>query len=652
MPATADREFVERVGQVRTPLSEAEIERLRPLLAVRSIPASLRVPAAARALASLPDTLASVRSIAKPLTHGVSPLRRLERLRHLQHQVETNRSLDTLIERREARLKMDCPRCGRRYPRETMVRHLWHEHGLLLEQGKVRSPRRTVGELKSEHAASRDTTVLDRTSLVADDAAIRAWVAASDPPEDDVAPLLAAAAEHGCGLCPACFAEREPALPPLPPPLTRSRDRLAGDGDIVQIHGRDWFPTLTVSTSTKFLHFGPEGSIGSRGLATLAAGFLLSIAFAITVFGSKEWAATSVIARFVMGAAVAYGLIRFLRVTPRQGEDRVVDAAWTHQVPKWLGGNRTARSLTRLCRSSMGRGDPAARAGLLTQTLDRAAEEDAGLLAAAAVLQASDRARMGHDHASAIAALIADALRGEHSTAFAEYAAECYLSAEPPPPAPERARIRVLALAAAFEAGFSPRNLSELWAVAPHLKRLMGVEPLHRIALLQGVWKMQPNRGWERIARAESVFELCRSAPNISGRLLADFPDLLLCHRPDPDTEAQLGPVLICTRGIVVGGRMLADPQTDVSLEKVGGRIELQFGTHRFTLERTPAGDLAEVIREWLRFRAWALLPLLDNYLLVRSSAIAARALQPFRSRCPHCGTVSAILSGEVGVKA
>jgi predicted RNA-binding Zn-ribbon protein involved in translation (DUF1610 family) len=645
MSAIEDREFVQATGQARGPVSASDLARLRPLLGERTIPVKLRIQAAARALASLPDTRESVRIIAKPLTAGLSPLRRLERLRQLQHQLETHVSLDALIERREARLKMDCPRCGRRYPRETMVRHLWHEHGLILEDGKVRSPRRTVRELTDEHAASHDTTVLDRTSLVADEAAIRAWVAASDPPGEDVAPLLAAAEENGCGLCSECFAEREPPVPPLPPPMARSQDRLAADGDTIQIHGRDWFPTLTVSTAAKFIHFGPEGSIGPRGLATLAAAFLLMIAFAITVFGSREWAAPGVIVRFLLCAAAVYGLIRALRVSTRRSEDRLVDAAWMHLVPVRLAGNHSSRSLTRVCRSSLGRGDPAERAALVKEVLERAAAEgDLQLLAAASILQASDRARMGHDHASAVAAPIAEAIRGERSTAFAELAAECYLASEPPPPAPERARIRVLLLEAAFEAGFSPRDLNELWIAAPRLRALMGVEPLHRLALLHGVAKMQPDRGWERIARAESVFELCRSAPNIGGRLLAEFPDLLLCHRPDPDTEAQLGPVLICTRGIAVGGRMLADPQTEVSLEKAGGRIELVFGPHRFPLERQPIGDLPGVIREWLRFRAWALLPLLDNYLLAGSPAITARVLKPFRTRCPQCGTSATIL--------
>jgi hypothetical protein len=179
----------------------------------------------------------------------------------------------------------------------------------------------------------------------------------------------------------------------------------------------------------------------------------------------------------------------------------------------------------------------------------------------------------------------------------------------------------------------------------------MSVEPVHRLALLQGVWAMRPARRWERIAAAESVFDLCRIAPVVSGRVLADYPDLLLFHRPDPDTEAQLGPVLICARGIAVGGRMLADPDADIRIVKGGrsGGAELLFGPHRLPLERTPAGDLAGALREWLRFRAWALLPLLDNYLSPGSEEIARRVLAPFQRKCPRCGVIAAISVGKIG---
>jgi hypothetical protein len=642
-PTADDRAFLERVGQTRSQLPDPVLNRLRPLLADRTIPITIRVQAAARALASLPDTPEALRKIVRPLASGLSPLRRLERLRQLQHQIETHRSLDALIARREARLKMDCPRCGLRYPREVMVRHLWHEHGLLMEHGKIRSPRRTVRELQAEHADSRDTTVLDRTSLLAADADIRAWAAASTPPDEDIAALTAEAKDQGCGLCPGCFAERLPSLDPLPPPLSLGHGRLAGDGSVVQIGGGDWLRTLSVTTPTHLFHFAPDARlVGARGLATLVAASFLLAAFVVLVFGSREWSTPPVLARFVLAAVAAYILIRLMWRPTVKLDERAVDAAWSQLVPKLLDENTPSRWLARLCRTSLERGDPEARAEILNEIVD--STSDRRLLAAASVLRAFDRSRLGHDRAAAITDLVAAGFRSGRSTAFSEHAAECYLSADPPPSAPERARIRVLLLAEAFEAGLTPRDLSELWAAAPHLRRLMDVEPLHRLALLEGVWRLQAGRGWERIARAESVFELCRTAPNISGRLVVDFPDLLLIHRPDPDTEAQLGPVLICTRGIVVGGRMIADPQSEVKLERAAGRIELIFGPHRFTLERVPLGDFAGVIREWLRFRAWALLPLLDNYLVPTSAAVSARVLAPFRSKCPNCGTVAAII--------
>lgn len=651
------RVFLEWIAHVRVPLPDSLIAQLRPLLSDRTIPATVRVHAAARALTSLPDRPQAVMSIARPLTAGLSPLRRLERLRQLQHQVEQSKSLDAILERRELRLKMDCPRCGQRFPREAMVRHLWHEHGLMLEHGKVRSPRRTVEELTAEHAATRDTTVLDRTSLLADPTALRSWVAVSDPAAEDVEPLLAVAAEHRAGLCSGCFAELAPAVSPLPPPLALAPGRIAGDGYTVEIGGADWFRTLTISTPNRVLQSRPDGrrALGTRGLATFAATMLLLLAILVAVFAAKAWASPVVISRLVLVSAVGYGLVWFVRKSPSSPTERAVDAAWTVLARRLVNGNHTSVWLARLCRTSVGHGDPIARAGVLHDTLVRAtagdADVDVQLLAAANVLQIEDESRHGRDRVAGIAELAAAGFRGEEPIEYAEYVAECFFNREREPPPGDQSRFRVLLLGAAFEAGLKPRDLIDLWAVAPNLRRAMVVDPLHRLGMLQGVWTMRPAR-WERIARADSVYDLCRIAPHGSGRILTEFPDLLLCHSPDPDTEAQLGPVLICARGIVVGGRMLADPDANVRIEKAGrfgGGFELIFGPHRLALERKPVGDFAEMVKEWLRFRAWALLPLLDNYLAPGSSEVAARVLRPFQRRCPQCGTVSAIAVASVG---
>jgi hypothetical protein len=356
-------------------------------------------------------------------------------------------------------------------------------------------------------------------------------------------------------------------------------------------------------------------------------------------------------------AAVVYAVVWITRKPLPKATDRAVDAAWTVLARRLVKGGQTVTWLTRLCRASHGRGDPVARVGVLKQVADLAAEgEGVGhrrLLAAAHVLQVEDGSRLGRDRVAGVAGLAATAFSGDQPTSFAEDVAECFLTQNPAPEAGELARFRILLIGAAFDAGLRPRDLIDLWEVAPNLRRAMVVDPLYRLGLLQGVWAMRAARRWERIAPADSVFDLCRLAPNVSGRVLREFPDTLLYHRPDPDTDDQLGPVLVCARGVVVGGHVVSDPDAAVEVVK-GGRFgsgyELEFGPHRLRLVRKPAGDFAEVVREWLRFRAWALLPQLDNYMAPGLPAVAARVLAPFEMRCPRCGTVSAVAAGKVGV--
>jgi uncharacterized C2H2 Zn-finger protein len=641
-----ERAFLQWVAQVRIPLPDLIRARILPRLASRQIPVPTRVLAAARVLKGLPDKPESVMAVVRPLTAGLSPLRRLERLRQLQHKIDVCRSLDAFIERREQRLKIDCPRCGQRFIREIMIRHLWHEHGLLLERGKVRRAKPSLAELQAAFADGHDTTVLDRASLTATPRELRRW-AAPDATADEFRLLNSEAAEHGTVVCPACLSERAPVVPPMPPPLSLAHGRLAGDGNVVQISGADWLRIVSVTVPGRTIKYAPDGpnSLGVRGIASLLAAFLLLIAFCMVVFGNRAWSSPPVIARLLLTAGLGYGLTWFVRLTQPKPNDRAVDAAWTVLVPQLMKGNHSQRWLARLCRTSAGFGDPNLRAGILRDVIAFASHggtvADLQLLAAAGLLEAEDGATMGKDRAAMIASHIAAGLTGEQPIAFAEFAADCYANGARQPDAGEAARVRVMLLDAAFEAGFLPRDLVELWSAAPQLRRVMGVEPLHRIALLHGVWAMRASRRWERVARADSVFDLAKLAPNISGRLLTDFPDLLLFHRPDPDTEAQIGPILVCTRGVVVGGRLLADPDTGVFLEKPGtsGAIDLVYGSHRFGLERTPHGDLAGMITEWLRFRAWALLPLLDKYL-DRGGASVADRVKPLRRPCPHCRSV------------
>jgi len=617
--------------------------QLLPLLADSRLTVPARVAAAARVLRLVPDRARPVRRIARALTQGLSPSRGLERLRQLQHQVERCEALDAFISLREKRVKLTCPRCRVRLARIEMVKHLWFEHGLALDQGKARTAARRIDELRERHATSGDPEPLDQVVALTGAAGLRRWLAIDDTPAEELGPLRAAALDHGAGLCPSCFAELLPAVTPLPEPLVLVNGRLAGDGYAIALGGNTWFDTLRVTTPGTATSVGRR-SLTPRSLATLAAGAVLVIVLLLA--RSIPFAAWGIAL-----AAGVYLVMRGLRSSPERFEDRAVDAAWERFATTLADRPQTARLLTRLCLASTGWGEPEARARVLNAISKRAAskaeesDSELQLLAAARVLQVEDLARYGRDVVAGIASLAADGFGGVLSADYAEFVVGCYLGRARD--LGDLARLRVLLIGAAFDAGLVPRDLLDIWAGAPNLARAMAIEPTHRLGLLHGLWRTRARKAWEEVAPAMTVFELARTAPPTAARILARFPDLLLFHRPDPVIEEQIGPVLVCARGVTVGGHLVADPDAAVRLEDDGH--ELIFGRHRIEVEQPLPADLPMLLTKWLRFRADVLVPFIEGYLSPGSAPIAERVLRPFCRRCIACGTVSAVTRGAFG---
>jgi hypothetical protein len=656
-----NRVLLEWVARVPGKIPADVVAKVVPVVAARHVPVSVRVAAAARLLRTVPDRIASVRPITRAASAGLSPLRGLERLRQLQHEVERCRALDKLIDRRELRVKLDCPRCGVRLPRMEMVKHLWHDHGLWLDAGKVRSPQRAAEELQAEFAEGQNPDAIDRAAILSGPSALRRWLANADTPAEELAPFRNAAEEHRAGLCPGCLAELPAPVPPLPPPLDLADGRLAGDGFTVEVGGAAWVRTLTIAAPDRVLRFGFDRPlrIGPRGAAALVALPVLLAAFAVAALLSPAVIQPFLVVSWaVVLAVVLYGLVWVTRPPLPPADDRAVGAAWSVLARRLAEGTRGTRFLMRLCRTSIGRGDPLSRSAVLARVVERAAgaaaesDEALQLLAVARVLQMEDAARLGRDRVAAIAALIAEAFSGAQPADFAEHAASAFLDRTPPPDPADLARLRVLLIGAAFDALMRPRDLLNLWAVAPGLRRAMMVEPAHRLGLLYGLWQIRTVRTWEKVGPADTAFELARIAPNLSGRVLRDFPDVLLHARPDPALGDELGPVLVCARGVVVGGRMTSDLDTKIDVIRSGrfGGYELTLGLQSVRLTRKPPDGFVGSLRGWLRFRANVLLPFIDGYLEPGPREVAERVLGPFCRKCRQCGTVSAVAVGKVGV--
>jgi hypothetical protein len=641
-PAAALSSLLALLAAAERSRRSAVVVQILPLLADARLPTPVRVAAAGRVLRFVPDRRRPVRRVARALTVGLPASRALERLRQLQHQLDKSDALDELLELRERHVKLACPRCKVRLPRVEMVKHLWHAHGLALENRKTRTPERVVADLRASHETTGEPDPLDAVAELTGAAGLRQWLAEAGTPAEEMAPLLVAATNRDAGLCPSCFAEVPVAVSQLPPPLTLANGRLAGDGYAVAVGGNAWVRTVAVTT--------PETRTvaGRRTFAPRAAASLLA-ALVLTGFSLTAPSRWFIALAFGL-AALVYLLVR-CAWSPRNPADEAVNEAWERFAAPLAERDVAARFLTRLCLASLGRGDPERRVGTLAtmvaRALGRCADSDAELqlLAAARVLQIEDGARFGRDTVPGVADLAALGFRGEQPADFAEFVVACYLTRDRSEG--DLARLRVLLLAAAFDAGLVPRDLLDLWAGGPHLKRVMSVEPTHRLGLLYGLWRTRTARAWERVAPAETVFDLTRNAPFTSARVLAKFPDLLLYHRPDGPAEDLIGPVMICGRGVAVAGRLAADPDADVRPDR-GGR-ELVFGRHRVELRGKLPADFFGTLRGWLRFRAEVLVPFIDGYLAPGSAEVSRRVLGPFCRKCRACGAVSAVSCGAIG---
>lgn len=657
---------VEFTARMPVPVPNGIILLAAPLLAERGVPVQLRLAAAAKLVASLPDRPESIGPVIRSLTAGLSRARTLERLLQLQSRVEKSDALDGIVARTEAAVKYRCPKCRGRFTRPALARHLWRKHRLLYDHGRVREPGPVVEAAVTAAAASRRADGLDRVYFWANQLyegveptqvhqAILSRVGTSP---GDLAPLRTAAAEQDAGVCPACHAAVRVPVPPLAPPLVLSGGRLAGDGYLVEVADQLTGRVVRVTGPGGDLYRGPDEGrrFAPRTLAAWVATPFGVLALAAAALAPEGWVRPFWLAVWLSAfAGLVYAAVRLLRPPLPDPADRAVDAAWREIAPRVGRSAPAVRLLTRLCRTSLGRGGFADRSETVWEMVEQAAVlADKGgvyvqFLAAVRVLQAADATTLGRDWVLGLVNVFDPFIRGELPAAYAEAAAEVLLGADRFGDR-EAARLRVLVAAAGFETGLTPADFAALAPACPEFTRLLGLGD-DWLRLLYAVWRMRHTRPWEdQVGEAEPVFNFARTAPAASGRALAAVPDALLVARLSGAADQELGAVLVGRKGVTVGGVTVADPDAAVAVGDGRGGPVLVFGANRIALGRRLPDRVAGVLKGWLWFRAGKIVPAADQADRPGVPDRVRQLLTGAAADCPLCGTRSVMHVGEVGV--
>jgi hypothetical protein len=644
--------FVERMPQ---PIPSGLLLLAAPMLQARDVSPHLRVAVAGRLIATLPDRPESIGPIVRALIAGLGKIRTLERLIQLQSRVEKSETLDKLVADAERTTRLRCPKCSARLSRAALIRHLWMKHRLVYERGGAREPGPIVEAAVAAFGESREPDSLDRvyavTERMYDDVEpkqihqailTRLGADAADP-----ASLAKAAGDDSRGLCPTCFVALPPGIPPAPAPLVLAGGRLVGEGYAVEAMRRKIAITFADGSMDRLPD--PSDRSNAREFAArvgsgIAAGALLLAA----LLPGKPLLPTVGVTLAAIGAYA--GLLFRERRVPKPAQ-RALAAAWTELAPGIGRSPRAIRFLTRLCRTSLGAGDPDARSKTVWELVEHAAVlaekgvPQTQLFAAARLLQAHDSARIGKEWLNQLLGVWDPFFRGEVAPAYAETVAELLIEGDL---LSERdaARLRIQLPSAAFEAGLNPAALAVLADRCPNFGRLLAGNT-DWLDLLHELWRMRNTRPWENaIGPAQNVFELTKKGGG--AKTLLAFPDTLLVAE-----FPELGEILIGRRGVTVGDCTVADPAANVTAEPgKKGTTVLVFGPHRIAVEDKLTDRTLRGMKAWLKFRAERLMPAVGRAAGTSPTDRVRQILEPAIAVCPMCSTRTFVRVGEVGQPA
>ncbi|OWK34820.1 hypothetical protein FRUB_09662 [Fimbriiglobus ruber] len=658
------RYALEYLVRIDDPVPVTLAQAALPLLATKTLAVGLRLEAAGKLLAALPDDPRSVSPVVAAVTAGLSRSRTLERLLQLQSRVAVCTTLDAMVEAAEARVRLKCPKCSARRTRAGLIKHLWAKHRIVFEDGEARDPRPLMDEAVTAAATADDPTAIDETYLlstvyypdVATRQVFQALAARGDPDPTQTDRLLARAKEDGDGLCPVCLSPVPDPVGKLPPPAEVSDGQVHADGYGIEVIdgalGRDVVILDPLGPPTTRPESGSRRPPRLLAVAVALPVFALAIV-SVTVhlrFAGPFWFALWLV---LLGWCVYFANLIFRRPLPDR-TDRAIDLAWRRLVPGIGRSAAAVRFLVRLCRASVGRGKPADRAQTVFELVEHATvltkghPEFAPFLAAARFLEVDDLARMGRERTPALIGLFEPFMAGEFPPGYAESVSEILLTTEDMTPGDVQ-RLGVLIVGSAFETGVQPADLTAVARYCPWFWRLALDTRANCLPLLHYVWRNRAAQPWAAVGSATTVFDFASEFPSASRRTLVDHPDTLLRIDFEPAVTEALGPVLLTARGLMVGGHTLDDPNASIEVVRTTlGNWLLDYGPHRIALSGRPDGYIPDVLKKWLRYRAAKLLP------AARADRRGpgpwtTRLLAPLAVPCPLCGTVCVHRVGMLG---
>ena len=637
-----------------------------PHLQERSAPLGLRLAVAGRLLAAVPDSEETVGPILRCATVGLNRARTLQRYLELQSHVVRCVTLDRAIDGLERRVRLKCPACGLRFRRPEFVPHLWHEHRFAFVRGQVQRSEMAVEEAIAAAADAPHEATLDRAFAMAFDAfpnaeahrVLRAIAARGASIDRGISESLQREArERGVALCPRCLNALDEPKPQLPPPLNIAGGRLAARGYAVEVDDRGLGRSVRVETAkgrrsdvaTAAARFDPRltGTIVAVPIAVFA---LVELLLFPTSWGPIWLYALGTI----LLAILAYVALRYSKKPLENATDLAIDVAWRELAPKFGRTDRAVHWLTRLCRSSLGRGTPSQRVRLLRTWREEGTRPPDGHASwtpwqvAVHVLSAIDRHGPGANRHEAFAELIGSGFTGSTDATFAELASELLL-AEGRIADDDRRTFAIRLIAAAFEAELSPAELRRLLDVLPHLDRAMGSPDFERLALLRVVWNECANRAWNSHGSAMPIFELVQSQPAAAKRLLAQHPEAMFRIATAESVERVLGELVLTARGLFIGDLLIGEPRLEASISRSprGSGWILALGAREYQLDRRLDESALLGVQRWLDY--W-------QQLLATTESVAGRAdtsrlqrlLKPLVRRCTDCGIESLGRAGHI----